>query len=117
MPSSDNRNGAWLSPVIPTIGNVALSLLWAFSAFGGWGVAAFCESAGSVDAACRAGFGTTVAVSVPVAVLAAALGLAAWSLPRVRRRPDRLGGALLVAASGWVVAEAVLFAGGWLVQP
>jgi hypothetical protein len=108
--------GCWLSPVIPTIGNVALAVLWAFSAYGGWGITAFCDGGPGSAAGCRAGFGATVAISIPVAALGAALVLAAWTIPYVRRRPRRQLLGLLIAALSWVLAEAVLFAGGWLAQ-
>jgi hypothetical protein len=112
---SSGRDGCWLSPVIPAIGNVALAVLWAFSAYGGWGIAAFCDG-GPVAAGCRAGFGTTVLISMPAAALGAALAVAAWSVPYLRRRPKRQLAALLIAALSWVLAEAVLFGGGWLAQ-
>jgi hypothetical protein len=140
-PDVQEQHRWWISPAIPTIGNLALSLLWAFSAFGGWGITAFCrptrgpaigragraEQVGqagqladavgqALDVECQTGFRTTVAVSVPMAVLAAVIGVAAWTVPSVRRRPELMGGTLVVAALIWLIAEAVLFGGGWLVQ-
>jgi hypothetical protein len=53
---------------------------------------------------------------VPAAV-AAALALGSWLLPVVRRDPDRLDGLLSLAAAGWVLAEAILFVGGYLAKP
>lgn len=100
--------------MVPTICNAALLVLWLFSAFGGWGATAFCGDLAGAD--CLAGFDATVAISVPIATLAAVIAVAAWLVPWTRRSPDRLGAALVVAAFGWVVAEALLFGGGWLAQ-
>jgi hypothetical protein len=113
-PNADRHNRWWVSPAVPTIGNAALLVLWVFSAFGGWGATAFCGELAGAD--CRAGFEATVALSVPIAALSAAIAVAAWAVPWIRRNPARLGGALVVAALGWVIAEGLLFGGGWMAQ-
>ncbi|TDC74360.1 hypothetical protein [Actinomadura sp. 7K507] len=107
----------WVSPAIPTIANCVLGVLWVFSALGGWGDAAFCGEGEAYDPGCGAGFQDAVRLSAPVAVLAAAIAVTAWSIPRVRRRPDRLDALLTVAAFVWVFAEGVLFIGGYLAKP
>jgi hypothetical protein len=43
--------------------------------------------------------------------------LVSWSLPGVRRRPRRLDALLTAAAALWVLAEAILFVGGYLAKP
>jgi hypothetical protein len=110
-------NSWWISPAIPTIANVVLAALWGFSAIGGWGDAAFCGEEERHDPGCGAGFDDAVRYSAPVAVLAAAVAVTAWSMPGVRRRPDRLDALLSVAALLWVLAEGVLFVGGYLAKP
>lgn len=114
---SGSPNGWWISPAIPTIANCALAVLWAFSALGGWGDAAFCGEDEARDPGCGAGFDDAVRLSAPVAVIAAAVAVTAWSMPGVRRRPRRLDVTLTVAAFAWVVAEGVLFVGGYLAKP
>ncbi|MFG2006780.1 hypothetical protein ACGFNU_47305 [Spirillospora sp. NPDC048911] len=110
-------NGWWISPAIPTIANAVLATLWAFSALGGWGDAAFCGDADEHDAACGADFDIAVRFSVAPAGLAAMIALAAWALPHVRRNDDRLDALLTVAAFIWVFAEGVLFIGGLVAKP
>ncbi|MGC4954394.1 hypothetical protein ACLQ2P_14375 [Actinomadura citrea] len=114
---SGRPNGWWISPAIPTIANCALAVLWVFSALGGWGDAAFCGEDEGRDPGCGAGFADAVRVSAPVAVIAAAVAVTAWSMPGVRRRPSRLDVTLTVAAFVWVIAEGVLFIGGYLAKP
>ncbi len=114
--SSGRQNRWWISPAIPAIANVALAVLWAFSAFGGWWAAAFCGD-DTVPQDCADGVDLAAAVSGGPAALAAALALGSWMLPGVRRDPDRLGGLLSLAAVGWLVAEAILFIGGYLAKP
>ncbi|MFI6514643.1 hypothetical protein ACIBF1_03685 [Spirillospora sp. NPDC050679] len=109
-------SGWWISPAIPTIANAVLALLWAFSAPGGWGTAAFCGDPGQRDLDCADRYDLAVLVSVPPAAAAAALAVAAWAIPAVRRSPDRLDALLTAAALLWVAAEAVLFVGGYLAQ-
>lgn len=120
MPNADHRrlpNGCWVSPVIPMIGNAALALLWALSAFGGWGLTAFCGDTASAAAAdCRTGFAAGVAVSIVPAAVGAGLAVAAWTVPYVARDPARQLRVSLVAALTWILAEAVLFGAGWLAQ-
>ena len=114
--SPGRQNRWWISPAIPTIANIALAVLWAFSAFGGWGRTAFCgDEAAARD--CTDGVGLAEAVSAVPAAIAAALALGSWLAPAVRRDPDRLDDLLLFAAVGWIVAEAILFVGGYLAQP
>ncbi|MFC4056607.1 hypothetical protein ACFOY4_43560 [Actinomadura syzygii] len=110
-------NGWWISPAVPTIANCALAVLWTFSALGGWGDAAFCGENEKRDAGCGEGFADAVLVSAPIAALAAIVAVAAWGIPGVRRRPDRLDAVLTAAAFGWVLAEGVLFIGGYLAKP
>jgi hypothetical protein len=109
-------NGWWISPAIPTIANVVLAVLWTFSALGGWGDAAFCGEDERHDPACGSDFDHAVQASAPLAVLAAVIAVTAWSLPSVRRRPDRLDAVLTGAAFVWVLAEGVLFIGGYLAK-
>ncbi|MFB4311915.1 hypothetical protein [Actinomadura sp. GTD37] len=110
-------NGWWISPAIPTIANFVLAVLWFFSAIGGWGDAAFCGEDDGHDPGCGAVFAEAVRLSAPVAVLAAVIAVAAWTVQSVRRRPERLDALLTVAAFVWVLAEAVLFVGGHLAKP
>lgn len=107
----------WVSPAIPTIANCVLAVLWAFSALGGWGDAAFCGEGAKRDPGCGAGFDDAVRVSAPAAVIAAIVAVTAWSVPGVRRRPDRLDALLTGAAFVWVLAEGILFIGGYLAKP
>jgi len=117
MPGRTNR--WWISPAIPTIANCVLAALWFFSALGGWGDAAFCGEDDRRDPGCGADFDDAVRLSSPVALLAAAIALTAWAVHvhTVRRRPERLDALLTVAAFVWVLAEAVLFVGGYLAKP
>jgi hypothetical protein len=112
--SPGRQNRWWISPAIPTIANVALAALWAFSAVGGWGAAAFCGEDRAGD--CADGVSLATAVSTVPAALAAALALGSWLVAGVRRDPDRLDRLLSLAAVGWVVAEAILFVGGYLAK-
>ncbi|MEV3925935.1 hypothetical protein [Actinomadura coerulea] len=114
---SGRPNSWWISPAIPTIANCALAVLWAFSALGGWGDAAFCGEDEGRDPGCAAGFQDAVRISAPAAAIAAAVAVTAWSMPVVRRRVRRLDAALTVAAFLWVIAEGVLFIGGYLAKP
>lgn len=114
---SERQNGWWVSPVLPTIANCLLAVLWGFSTIGGWGEAAFCGEDAQRDPTCAAGFQVAIALSLPAAVLASAIALISWTLPGVRRRPQRLDTLLTVTAAVWVVAEAVLFVGGYVAKP
>jgi hypothetical protein len=109
--------GLWISPAIPTIANCALAALWFFSALGGWGDAAFCGQDDGHDPGCGADFDDAVRLSAPVAVVAAAMAVSAWALHGIQRRPGRLDAFLTVAAIVWVLAEALLFVGGYLAKP
>ncbi|SNT61614.1 hypothetical protein SAMN05443665_10651 [Actinomadura meyerae] len=113
-----DRSNSWrISPAIPTIANCALAALWFFSALGGWGDAAFCGEDDGHDPGCGAGFTDAVRLSSPLALLATAIAITAWAARTIRRRPDRLDAFLTVAAIIWVLAEAVLFIGGYLAKP
>jgi hypothetical protein len=107
------QDGWWISPAIPTIANVLLGVLWGFSAFGGWGRAAFCQD----DKACADSFTTAISVSAVPAVLAVLLATGSWVFPGVRRDPALLDTLLTIAALTWIVAQGVLFIGGYIVQP
>ncbi|WP_433333058.1 hypothetical protein [Spirillospora sp. CA-294931] len=113
---SGRQNGWWISPAIPTIANCLLALLWGFSAYGGWGDAAFCGEAEARDPVCSSDFELAVLFSVPPAVLAAAIAVAAWALPSTRHRPDRLDALLTIAAIVWILAEGILFIGGYVAK-
>jgi hypothetical protein len=93
-----------------------LAAFWGFSALGDWGYTAFCGAPGARDAECAAGFDRVVTVSLVPAVLATVIALGAWLLPRIRHDAERLDGLLTASALVWVVAEAVLFVGGYLVK-
>src|ERR671915_2292631 len=81
--SPGRQNRWWISPAIPTIANIALAVLWAFSAFGGWGRTAFCgDEAAARD--CTDGVGLAEAVSAVPAAIEAALALGSW--PAASRR-------------------------------
>ncbi|WP_157610464.1 hypothetical protein [Spirillospora albida] len=110
-------NGWWISPAVPTIANCALAVLWAFSGLGGWGEAAFCGTGTGHDLQCGADFATAVSASLPVAALAAGIGVAAWTTPSVRHRPQRLDALLATAAAVWMIAEGILFVGGYQAKP
>jgi hypothetical protein len=114
--SPGRQNRWWISPAIPTIANVALAVLWGFSAFGGWGTAAFC-GADAVAEDCANGVGLAAGVSAMPAAIAAALALGSWLSPAIRRDPDRLDGLLSLAAAGWLIAGAIVFVGGYLAKP
>jgi hypothetical protein len=115
--ASPSRQGRWwISPAIPTIANMTLAALWGFSAFGGWGEAAFCAD----DAKrpnCVDSVDFVIGVSAVPAVLAVVVALGSWALPGVRRNADRLDDLLSVAALCWIAAEAILFVGGYLAKP
>jgi hypothetical protein len=113
---SDRPNGWWVSPVLPTIANCLLAVLWAFSSAGGWGEAAFCGEDAQRDPVCASDFEFAVTLSLPAAALAAAVVFVSWTLPGLRRRPQRLDALLTVAAAIWVVAEGILFVGGYLAK-
>jgi hypothetical protein len=119
MRGSPNRrfDGRWLSPAVPTVANVAIGVLWGFSAFGGWGRTAFCEVNGSVQAGCSEDFDLVIAVSSVPAVLALALAALSWGLPGVRKDAALMDLLLSVAAMAWAFAEIILSFGGYLIQP
>lgn len=111
------NNGWWISPAIPMIANAVLALLWGFSAFGGWGRTAFCDNdSGSLGAGCSGSFDTAAMVSAVPAFMALILSTGSWALPAVRRDPHLLDALLTIAALTWLLAEGVLFVGGWLAQ-
>jgi hypothetical protein len=114
------NNGWWVSPAIPTVANVVLSVLWVFTTLGGWGRTAFCGTGvndSTLDTSCSDGFDTAIAVSAVPAFLALALIAFAWTAPLVRRDPRLLDALLTIAALTWLLAEGVLFIGGWMAQP
>jgi uncharacterized BrkB/YihY/UPF0761 family membrane protein len=113
----ERSNAWWISPVIPTIANCALAVLWIFSTVGGWGVAAFCGSGDQRNTTCAADVNTAVIISMPPALLAAAIAVLSWAIPGVRRRADRLDAFLIVAAAVWILAEGILFVGGYVAKP
>ena len=118
MQATSGRSNGWrISPAIPTIANCVLAALWAFSALGGWGDAAFCGEDGQRDPECGASFENAVRVSAPLAALALIAAAVAWTMPGVRRKPDRLDAVLTIAAFVWILAEGVLFIGGYLAKP
>ena len=99
------------------IANAVLAVLWGFSAFGGWGRTAFCTSdSGSMDAGCSGSFTTVAVVSAVPAFLALMLSTVSWAFPAVRRDPHLLDALLTIAALTWLLAEGVLFVGGWIAQ-
>jgi hypothetical protein len=107
----EQPNRWWISPAIPTIANVALAALWAFSALGGWGMDAFCiDSWKQPNCVDKVDF--VIQVSYVPAAAAALLALGAWALPGVRRNGVWLDILLALAALGWIAAEAILFVGG-----
>ncbi|MDX6744962.1 hypothetical protein [Actinocorallia sp. A-T 12471] len=112
-----DRPGPWrVSPALPAAANAALALLWLLSAYGGWGEAAFCSSDGSLaDPACLEGFHTAVSYSLVVAVPALVLAFAGALL--LNDDPDALDVLLTATAALWIIAEAVVFTGGYLSQP
>jgi hypothetical protein len=112
--SPGRENRWWISPAIPTIANVALAVLWVFSAYGGWGAAAFCGD--TLRGSCADGVGLAAGVSVVPAAVAAALALGSWLSSAIRRDLDRLDGLLSLAAAGWLIAEAILVVGGYLAK-
>ena len=115
--SERQDEGWWISPAIPTIANCVLGALWGFSAFGGWGRTAFCRDGGPLDQSCSSGFDTTIIISLVPAVLAGLLAVGSWVTPAVRRDPTLLDTLLTIAALTWVIAQGVLFIGGYIVQP
>jgi hypothetical protein len=112
----ERMNGWWISPALPTIANCLLAALWGFSTAGGWGESAFCGTTGGRDGDCAAGFELAVLLSILPAALATIIVLVSWGLPRVRHRPGRLDALLTVAAALWVLAEGILFIGGYLAK-
>ncbi|WP_157408151.1 hypothetical protein [Actinomadura atramentaria] len=113
----ERTDGRRISPAVPSIANLLLAALWACSTYGGWGESGFCGDGPARDPACSDGFAVAVLLSTPFAAAAAVLALASWASHDLRRRPSRNAARLTVAALGWVVAEGVLFLGGFVVQP
>jgi hypothetical protein len=95
---------------------MALAALWGFSAVGGWADAAFCGDE-AAHQTCVDRVDVVIGVSGVPAVAAAALALGSWAIPRVRRDADRLDTMLSLAAVLWIVAEIILFVGGYLARP
>lgn len=115
--SSGHRNdGWWISPAIPTVANAVLGALWGFSTFGGWGRTAFCSNDSALNMGCSGGFNTAILVSAVPASLALALVVVSWASPAIRRDLHLLDALLSIAALTWLLAEGVVFIGGWLAQ-
>jgi len=108
--------GLRVSPAVPTVANLALAVFWACTALAGWGEQAFCGEGGHRASECLEGFETAVLASLALAVPAAVVAVAAWTLPGARRNAARLEAMLTLAALMWVVAEGVVFVGGSLAQ-
>lgn len=110
------RPGRWrVSPALPAAANAVLVLLWLLSAYGGWGQSAFCTGDGApADPACLAGFRAAVEYSLIIAVPALVLALAGGLL--LHDDPDALDVLLTATAGLWILAGAVVFIGGYLVQ-
>ncbi|MEW2359855.1 hypothetical protein [Spirillospora sp. NPDC029432] len=113
----ERMSGWWISPALPTVANCLLAALWAFSTAGGWGEAAFCADAGALGGECADAVRTAILFSVPPAALAAMIVLTSWALPRVRRHPARLDALLTCAAALWILAEGIVFVGGYIAKP
>jgi hypothetical protein len=113
----ERMNGWWISPALPTIANCLLAVLWGFSTAGGWGETAFCGTEADHGGACASGFRVAVLISIAPAALAAITAAVSWALPQVRHRPARLDALLTAAAALWILAEGVLFIGGYLAKP
>ncbi|MCD0450213.1 hypothetical protein LO762_13570 [Actinocorallia sp. API 0066] len=112
------RPSRWrVSPALPAAANAALVLLWLLSAYGGWGETAFCAIADGLpaDPQCLIGFAAAVEYSLILAVPALVLGLLGGVL--LRDDPDALDILLTATAGLWILAEAVVFTGGYLAQP
>ncbi|RFU42689.1 hypothetical protein DZF91_05275 [Actinomadura logoneensis] len=109
-------NGRWLSPAVPTIATCVLAALWGFSAFGGWSDEAFCGEASAHDADCGDAVLRYVWLSVPAAFVGLGIGVMSWLLPGVRRRPGLLARNLSIAVCFWVLAETIMFVGGFLAK-
>ena len=114
--SPGRQGGWWISPAIPTIANAALAALWGFSALGGWGTSAFCGDEAQQQT-CIDRLDVVIGISGGPAAVAAALAIGSWALPQVRRDADRLDSLLSLAAILWLVAEAIVFIGGYLAKP
>jgi hypothetical protein len=112
----ERTDGREISPTVPTIAHALLALLWTCSTFGGWGETAYCGDGPDRDLACSDGFAVAVLLSVPFAAAATVAAFAAWTSPDLRRHPTRLALRLTAAASGWVVAEGILFLAGLVVR-
>ncbi|GAA0551163.1 hypothetical protein [Actinomadura livida] len=96
--------------------NLALAVLWAFTALGGWAEQGFCGADGVPDPVCAADVHNAVLVSLAAVVPAVGIILTAFAFHRLRREPYRVTGLLTAAAILWVIAEGIVFLGGHLVQ-
>ncbi|GAA5073111.1 hypothetical protein HNP84_009266 [Thermocatellispora tengchongensis] len=100
-----------LSPAIPTVAVLLLAALWGLSAYAGWGLEAFCADDES-SRSCAERLETVASFSGLFAVVGAGCAAVAWLIPAPRGFMPLMG----TAIAAWVVAEAVLFAGGMLVR-
>lgn len=117
MQVAPRRTGEWrISPAIPAVANLTLAALWMFTAVGGWGEQAFCGAGATADQSCAAGVHDAVLVSLAAVIPAVGIILAAAVFYTRRREPDRLAGLLTAAAILWVLAEGIVFFGGYLAQ-
>ena len=117
MQVAPRQTGEWrISPAIPAVANLALAVLWAFTALGGWAEQAFCGLGDARDQVCVADVRDAVLVALAAVVPAAGIVLVSVAFHLLRRVPDRLVGMLTAAAFLWVVAEAVVFFGGHLAR-
>ncbi|WP_326645513.1 hypothetical protein OG884_13345 [Streptosporangium sp. NBC_01755] len=100
-----------ISPVIPTVANLLLAVLWGFSVFAGWGPEAFCS-----DPGCAARLDGVARASALFAVIAACCTAGAWLVLRIRGDENRFTALMTTAVITWVIAESVFFAGGPIVR-
>ncbi|MQA98106.1 MAG: hypothetical protein GEV11_27145 [Streptosporangiales bacterium] len=99
------------SPAILTMANVLLAVLWACSAFANWGVAAFCDP--GADPTCAGRVRYFGLISVIPAAFGLVLALGSYLAPNVRRDPETRNHVLAYAAVAWIIAEAIVFLGGY----
>jgi hypothetical protein len=103
------RTRVAVSPIIPTVAVFLLAVLWASSVFAGWGLEAFCADGQSL-AGCQAEVESAATVSGVIAAVAMCFTALAWVQPSARRFMPLM----IASITTWVLAEAVLFAGGLL---
>ncbi|TDE22768.1 hypothetical protein [Actinomadura sp. 6K520] len=117
MQVARSGTGEWrISPAIPAVADLALAVLWAFTALGGWAEQGFCRVDGVPDPTCAADVHNAVLVSLVAVIPAVGIILAACAFYRLRRDLHRVTGMLTAAAVLWVVAEGIVFLGGQLAK-